>query len=215
MKSVMLSINHKYCELIANGKKTIEVRKTRPKIETPFKCLIYECKGKKVSKIIDIPKEQGGGVLDYYEYEGCGKVIGEFVCDCIIPISITYSDPNNRIAQNEFPYTCLTDKEIKDYLGNGKQGYGWHISKLVINDKPKELSEFMVIDKEMLEECPYRERICQNPEYCNGNYLLGGYSCYKVKEPEFDDIDFCKGGCSDVFKPLTRPPQSWCYVEVE
>lgn len=142
MKCVLMSIKPKYCELIAAGKKTIEVRKSKPKLKTPFKCFIYECKGKEVSKIIDIPKEQGGGVLDYYEYEGCGKVIGEFVCDCIIPISITYSDPNNRIAQNEFPYTCLTDKEIMDYLGNGKQGYGWHISDLVIYDKPKELSEF-------------------------------------------------------------------------
>ena len=84
MKSVLLSIKPKYCELIAAGKKTIEVRKSKPKLKTPFKCFIYECKGKKVSKIIDIPKEQGGGVLDYYEYKGCGKVIGEFVCDAII-----------------------------------------------------------------------------------------------------------------------------------
>lgn len=109
---------------------------------------------------------------------------------------------------------CLSVAEVAAYCIN-KEIFGWHISDLVIYDKPKELSEFMVIDKDMLKECPYRERICQNPEYCNGNYLLGGYSCNKVKEPEFDDIDFCKGGCSDVFKPLTRPPQSWCYVEVE
>ena len=32
-------------------------------------------------------------------------------------------------------------KEIDDYL-NGEKGYGWHISDLVIYDKPKELSEF-------------------------------------------------------------------------
>ena len=37
MKSVLISIKPKYCELIVNGEKTIEVRKTRPKIETPFK----------------------------------------------------------------------------------------------------------------------------------------------------------------------------------
>jgi predicted transcriptional regulator len=28
MKSVLISIKPKYCELIANGKKTVEVRKT-------------------------------------------------------------------------------------------------------------------------------------------------------------------------------------------
>lgn len=38
-QAIMISIHPKWCELIANGKKTIEVRKTRPKINTPFKCL--------------------------------------------------------------------------------------------------------------------------------------------------------------------------------
>ena len=34
MKSVLISIKPKYCELIADDKKTIEVRKNRPKIKT-------------------------------------------------------------------------------------------------------------------------------------------------------------------------------------
>lgn len=160
MKSVMLSIKHKYCELIANGKKTIEVRKTRPKIETPFKCYIYECMGKKLYN-------------DYFDYEGCGKVIGEFVCDAIFPMSIEYSDPESRVALKHFPFTCLTDKQIMDYLGNGKQGYGWHISDLVIYDEPKELREF--INK-------------------SSQFTFG------------EDGVF-------VYKGMTRPPQSWCYVE--
>lgn len=37
----MLSVRPKWVEKIANGEKTIEVRKTRPKLETPFKCYIY------------------------------------------------------------------------------------------------------------------------------------------------------------------------------
>ena len=40
-KAVMLSIRPKWCEKIASGEKTIEVRKTKPKLETPFKCYIY------------------------------------------------------------------------------------------------------------------------------------------------------------------------------
>ena len=40
-KAVMLSIRPKWVEKIANGEKTIEVRKTRPKLETPFKAYIY------------------------------------------------------------------------------------------------------------------------------------------------------------------------------
>lgn len=45
--SVMMSIKPKYCELIAAVKKTIEVRKTKPKLKTPFKCYIYCTKDKK------------------------------------------------------------------------------------------------------------------------------------------------------------------------
>lgn len=37
----MLSIRHKWVEKIVNGEKTIEGRKTKPKLDTPFKCYIY------------------------------------------------------------------------------------------------------------------------------------------------------------------------------
>ena len=74
-----------------------------------------------------------------------GKVIGEFVCDAIFPISCYYSDTNARCVHSKQPYTCLTDKEMIDYLGNGVEGYGWHISDLVIYNTPRELSEFCTV----------------------------------------------------------------------
>lgn len=76
MKSVLISIRPMWCELIENGKKTIEVRKTRPKIEPPFKCYIYETKGK-----TDVPTfvDEDG----HFIYEGRGQITGEFVCDRI------------------------------------------------------------------------------------------------------------------------------------
>lgn len=123
MKSVMISIKPKWCELIASGKKTVEVRKTRPTIEAPFKCYIYETRNRRA-------------------------VIGEFICDQVLPISVEYSNPEHKTALTEFPlltefpYIGLTDKQIMDYLGDGKEGYGWHISELVIYDKPKWLGEF-------------------------------------------------------------------------
>ncbi|MGN0539812.1 MAG: ASCH domain-containing protein [Candidatus Fimenecus sp.] len=40
-KAVLMSIQPRWCELIANGKKTLEVRKTKPKLSTPFKVYIY------------------------------------------------------------------------------------------------------------------------------------------------------------------------------
>lgn len=127
--SVMISIKPQYCELIASGRKTIEVRKTRPKTETPFKCYIYETKGK-----TDTPFMDEDGHLDFH---GRGQVIGEFICDEIINIKpFGFEDVEEFEKQ-----TCLNSAEVVKYL-NGFYGYGWHISALVIYDKPKELREF-------------------------------------------------------------------------
>lgn len=41
MKAVLISIKPQWCDLIATLKKTIEVRKTKPKLDTPFKVYIY------------------------------------------------------------------------------------------------------------------------------------------------------------------------------
>lgn len=125
-KAVMLSIRPKWCEKIASGEKTIEVRKTRPKLDTPFKCYIY-C-------------TQSGVALGAWGKHG--KVIGEFTCDRIFPINVF----DNGGIQNWFfehmERSCLTYEGLADYIGNGRTGHGWHISNLKIYDTPKELSKF-------------------------------------------------------------------------
>lgn len=199
MKSILQSIQPQWCELIASGKKTIEVRKTKPKIPTPFKVYVY------------CTKDDGNGCYADGTYDWLRKVPFEYVCDYIEVIQALPDKNEYDISSDVLKQSHLSQEELWEY-GKGKTLYGWHISDLKIYDKPKYLSEFCVIDKNKLKECPYRERICQNPEFTNGNYLLGGYSCSKTKEPDFDDIDFCRGGCADVFKSLTHPPLSWCYV---
>lgn len=113
MKSVLMSIHPKWVEKIVSGEKTMEVRKTRPKLETPFKCYIYETSAKR----------------------GRGKVIGEFVCGEII------KDERGEYADVFVKQACLSLEEQKAYGGN-KPLYGWHISDLKIYDKPKELSGY-------------------------------------------------------------------------
>lgn len=163
MNEIMLSVRPKWCELIASGQKTIEIRKTKPKCDVPFKVYIYCTKPSKKyqtvcgcvvlnsDELFRLPTGEikHGSSVEMMMYDNYttdnflnGKVIGEFVCKAILPISITYSDTNSKIALREFPYTCLTDKEIMDYLGSGKTGYGFHISDIVIYDKPKDLSDF-------------------------------------------------------------------------
>lgn len=46
MKSVLIRTPQKWRWLIASGKKTIEVRKTYPKLTPPFKCYTYETKAR-------------------------------------------------------------------------------------------------------------------------------------------------------------------------
>ena len=124
MKSVLLSIQPKWCELIASGKKTIEVRKTRPKLKTPFKCYIY-CTNWKDNTYWK----------SHYK-DKLGKVIGEFVCD-----EITGGFWITPFADYLHKQSCLSYREVWDY-SNGKPIFSWHISDLVIYDKPRELREF-------------------------------------------------------------------------
>ena len=172
--------------MITSGKKTAEVRKSRPKLETPFKCYIY-CTNKppylawgdvfrgnwetEFTHISGYSREKAEKIWDVFN----GKVIGEFICDRVLDVFISCSDPN--MMGYPFPGTGLTDREIMDYLGNGRTGYGWHISDLVIYDEPKELSEFYTYDR------------------AYENSMAWAFTEEEKR------------------KPITRPPQSWCYVE--
>ena len=135
MKAVLISIQPKWCELIASGEKTVEVRKTKPKLETPFKVYIYCTKGRG-----DCLWRWNGIWYDTQDPNHRpnrldGKVIGEFVCDKLI----TAECGNYAILPNNG--TQLDAFDLLEYA-DGKTVYGWHISDLVIYDKPKELSEF-------------------------------------------------------------------------
>ena len=79
----MLSIRPKWCAKIIIGRKTMELRKSVPKLEVPFKCYIYCTSGHPYISV-------KGGNLDRDTVRTntvgrCnGKVIGEFVCDYIL-----------------------------------------------------------------------------------------------------------------------------------
>lgn len=137
-KAVMLSIRPKWCKKIASGKKTIEVRKTRPKLETPFKCYIYRTKG-------TVPHIING---KWVQMEVGGTVIGEFTCDRIYGLA-----PLNHAPDDVEQQACMTREEIVRYLKG--VGYGWHISDLRIYDAPRELSEFTGLRDTRFGAAPY------------------------------------------------------------
>lgn len=151
MQGVMISIKPKWCKLIASGKKTIELRKSMPKLDVPFKCYIYCTADKKDYMFVDEHFEQ------YTIPHVCnGKVIGEFDCNNIDNyiaydfIGAEDADDIVRTNAKDGGYyywipnkndTCLTSKNILEY-GNGRTLYGWYISNLKIYDKRKSLTNF-------------------------------------------------------------------------
>lgn len=202
MKSVLISIKPKWCELIANGKKTVEVRKTRPKLEAPFKCYIYCTKDKGISfwtgKRYAYADDRSHNLFDVC---GNGKVIGEFICNKIDRLTICGYDNKNlelrRVDKNFAAYDLDCDYlnkcqlslcELKNYA-NGSELFGWHISNIVIYDEPKDLDDFMAFGK----------------THCNQK------NCKKCLYMGIDGICDVK----EIGQPMTRPPQSWCYVEEE
>lgn len=178
MKVVLISIHPRHCENIASGKKTVEVRKTKPKLETPFKCYIYMTKSG--NNALEIFEQDGNSYAHSVNYHMAGKVIGEFICDFFDEFEKGKGVKFKRfMALHE---TCLDVNSILQYIGTNDMIYGWHISDLKIYDNPKELSDFRV-------PCRCLCINCTNPLY---------------------DTGVCEERGT---KKLTRPPQSWMYVE--
>ena len=127
-KEVLISIRPEWVKKILAGEKTIEVRKTRPKLETPFKCYIY-CTNSGVAM----------GMWGKH-----GKVVGEFTCNKVTNL---FSNSRFWLNEDDVLQTCLSAAEIRKYADGANGLYGWHISDLVCYDKPKELSEFKGLRK--------------------------------------------------------------------
>lgn len=194
MKSILIAIQPYWVFLIIakimgwgiDQEKTVEVRKNFPKdLNWNRKAIIYCSKNKQ--SFNRIPKKYQPLMEKFL-----GKVIGSFVCDRIDEYSYdqafdesmgVYIDKYGYdITSYELGQTCLTYEDFENY-GNTNRLFGWHITDLVIYDKPKELREFM--------------------PYCKGECT----GCKYLEWIEWYQSDTCTRA------PFKRPPQSWCYVE--
>lgn len=206
MKAVLLSIRPKWCELIASGKKTAEVRKTKPKLDLPFKVYIYctlppqeelfthGCIREYANELIRL--QDGRIVYDYgmrlccdpkgrpYTRDNflCQKVIGEFVCDAIDEFTQAFFDeqePRDTEQIGELlEKSCLYYDKLTSYVGL-KRFYAWNISNLVIYDRPKSLGEFC--------------KPCDPDPQC--------------------DCRYCMAHGRSPSRQISRSPQDWFYVE--
>lgn len=207
MKAVLISIKPRWAEKIANGKKTVEVRKTKPKIYVPFKCYIY-CTEKDYDKIFCIDKFMHKVFLDG---KGKQKVIGEFVCKridrigkrggnnnfdyCYLPL--VWGNDDIEIEITDIRKSCIAIDDLNSYGASSACLYAWHISDLIIYDEPKELSEFYVDG-----DCD-----CMNCKNCAWFDRGNGYNVE-------DDCNLAYKGADEhkSYKPIKRPFQSWGYV---
>ena len=110
------------------------------------------------------------------------------MCDSVDEYTFSNLEAEYRINDIDIAKTCLNHPELIEY-GKGKPLYGWHISELKIYDKPKELGEFK----------PW----CEKSRKTDNNLEM----CCNCKNAFFDE-DGIFFGCG-----VTRPPQSWCFVE--
>lgn len=221
MECVLISIKPKWCELTANGEKTVEVRKTKPKLNTPFKCYIY-CTLPPKEELLNfgsfreyanelIRLQDGRIVYDYgmrvccdienrpYSQDNflCKKVIGEFVCDRIDTI-------RKRGIDDNFDYCYLS----LDKWGN--------------DDIEPEITA-------VKNSCVLKDDL---NDYGKNSRMLYGWHISNLKiydEPKelgefkkinrecwYADLGLAKRDCSKCRNEgcfISRPPQSWCYVE--
>ena len=197
MKAIIKAFSPKKCEKIFNGEMTIDVCKTAPKLDPPFKVYVYRTKDKVGKAIVN---KVLNGVY------GGGKVIGEFVCDKVIKygydvISCAKFEVNGAYVEEAKRYNagaCLSAEEMYEY-SNGKPLYGWYITAPKLYDKPKELSEFRKPD--FFRDC---ERDCR--KNCDMEY-------YRCPTRDSHKASAMAGYCRKKGKNLTRPPQSFMYVE--
>ena len=156
MRAIMMSIRPEWVAKILNKEKTIEIRRRFPKDYVGW-VYIYNTK--------DI--KDGYLTLTYFgnklecitafnphpKYRG--KVVARFWCDKVEEITFYSKKPFDRYGT---PYRanydlltegCLEYDELDNYL-NKNNGYAIHITKLEIFDKPKEISEFKSIKKNIV-----------------------------------------------------------------
>ncbi len=224
MKTIMISIQPQWVEKILNGEKTIEIRKTMPKCELPVKVYIYCTNGKMLhdmknqdywdGKRFAMADIKSNDIMSSSTPFANRKVVAEFTLNKVDTIEI--NDPyivRNGEQEDWWWFkknACLDSEQIMNYIGYGNEykyskGYAWHIDDLKIYDTPKRLIEFRT-----------------TPDCFNTKNIEFKENAFGEFVPQYHDNSFCKvckyydgdwGDCKKTFKPLTRPPQSWCYVE--
>lgn len=201
MNNILVSIRPKWCEKIfheigkdENSKpiyeKEIEVRKSRPK-EVPFKCYIYCTKDRR--NLLPIEHGEVLQKVNFWEntdaYYSFGNVIGEFICDKV------YEWKNRLELDGELG--LLNWRASYIIFANDLEKICLTYDDLWNYGNGKTLYGWHISDLKIYDK---PKEIGEFRKPCNKNA-----NCFYCKKAGFSG-----GRC---IGNITRPPQSWCYVE--
>lgn len=189
---ILISIQPKWCQLIGNLWKTLEIRKNIPKLKPPFKCYIYCTKAYYLADRKFIASNNVSTWIESYKEDirglwPCdGMVIGEFICAGFKEIN---TKSPTYIADEILDESCLTADQIKDYANEAGMLYGWIIKDLRLYKKPKPLSLF------------------------KQSKVIRAYHKNKLRDDVNIDVDYLLKSKRVEVKYFDRAPQSWCYCD--
>lgn len=115
MVSVLLSVRPHWCRLIFAGQKSVELRKSAPRLpqgETQFRVLLYET------------RSAGGR----------GAVVGEAVCFIVEKATPPF---NVRLSD----LSCVDPDSLREY-SHGRPIYGWYLAYITEYRQPRPLPDY-------------------------------------------------------------------------
>lgn len=115
--TIILSLHDRWWVKVLAGEKPLEIRKTRPAGQGPFRVLVY--------------------------VTGTGEIKGEFACKDFLKIR-TIPEVQSRAGLQKIDVqagSCLTGQQLKEYAGSsGKPLWGWYVSEVKEYYTPHPLS---------------------------------------------------------------------------
>lgn len=230
-KAILISIKPEWCEKILNGEKTIEIRKTMPKCGFPIDVYIYCTKAEPYLYGCFGENETGGGfgyttsycptedenTLDRTENLN-GKVVAKFTLNKAEKISccaVPYKKANN-LGYEGFIDNGVYQLENDDGLVFERDNIG--IETMLKNDdfekmqlKPRDIYNYLggygKFYSWHIDNLEIFDKPKELSEFKQVKYEPIPHTWIKGMKVTKKEIP--------VWKPITKAPQSWCYVEVE
>ena len=188
MKAILISIKPKYLAKILNGEKTIEIRKTMPKCDLPIDVYIYCTKEKEKCCFVDYRPCGNSGYLttklDCMGEELNSKVVAKFTLNKVEEISLN----REHFVNDQYSTDDLDWQELIE----------------------KSCLSYKALDNYLQCENGYAWHIDDLVIFDRPKEL----SEFSVRCPKADVKFNGVKGKMLAYKPLTKAPQNFCYVEV-